>query len=460
MTPRRKTMTTSQSQMEKAKKRGKRDKASVECEGCEKWVDISETPFESCTEAENSTYKCKECKENEVRRITLEEEIERQVNALREAMRVKLEEAKTERAAIESRMLAKLEEERTLRIATEEKLNAIMQEERNKREKLGEVFNEWMKSCEPEQMTVNGAENAPQQLEPRNGVKEKMTYHTDGKETVSFSQERTGSGDLDKEQGRQTTGGQTERSQHRNYKEALMRQRADPDDGTKKQDKEKKVDKRVLVVGDTNAFKIKRATLKVVDYDKKVHFATKPGAQLRESLERAERDGKIWNAEAGVVVIHAGVTDVQGEESVEEMAAELGKRLEDWTTRAPKHSFMVYEVPEIKDKGDPLKERCAKWNRLSREISQQLGPRVEVVKNTGTGNDMEDGCYNRDAAIEEGQALGNRLKSFLGLKCKGKSVTPMKRRQERMEGRLTLDQRLQRLEEQLQRMCPPQGHAH
>ncbi|CAN7951218.1 unnamed protein product, partial [Ixodes pacificus] len=128
-------------------------------------------------------------------------------------------------------------------------------------------------------MTVNGAENAPKQLEPGNGVKGKKTYHTDGKETDTFSQERTGSGDLDKEQEGQTTGGQTQRGQHRNYKEALMRQRADPDDGTKKQDKEKKVDKRVLEVGDTNAFKIKRATLKVVDYDKKVHFATKPGAQ-------------------------------------------------------------------------------------------------------------------------------------------------------------------------------------
>lgn len=79
----------------------------------------------------------------------------------------------------------------------------------------------------------------------------------------------------------------------------------------------------------------------MVDYDKKVHFATKPGAQLRESLERAERDGKIWNVEAGMVVIHAGVTDVQGEEAVEEMAAELGKRLKDWTTRAPKHFYGV-----------------------------------------------------------------------------------------------------------------------
>ncbi|EEC06740.1 hypothetical protein IscW_ISCW003873 [Ixodes scapularis] len=117
-------------------------------------------------------------------------------------------------------------------------------------------------------MTVNGAENAPQQLEPGNGVKEKKTYHTDGKETNSFSQERTRSGDLDEEQDGQTTESQTQRGQHRNYKEALIKQRADPDDGTKKQDKEKMVDKRILVVGDTNALKINRATLKVVDYNK------------------------------------------------------------------------------------------------------------------------------------------------------------------------------------------------
>ncbi|KAG0411086.1 hypothetical protein HPB47_011773 [Ixodes persulcatus] len=110
------------SQAEKAKKRGKRDKAAVECEGCEKWVDISETPFESCTEAENSTYKCTECKENE-----------------------------------------------------------------------------------------------------------------------------TGSGDPDTEQEGQTTGGQTQGGQHRNYKQALMRQRTDPDDRKKKQDEEKMMDKRVLV---------------------------------------------------------------------------------------------------------------------------------------------------------------------------------------------------------------------
>ncbi|KAG0428671.1 hypothetical protein HPB47_024365 [Ixodes persulcatus] len=114
-------------------------------------------------------------------------------------------------------MLAKLEEERSLRIAAEEKLKAIMQEERSKREKLGEVFNDWITSCEPAQRTINEAENAPQQPEPGNGVKEKKTHHTDGKETDSFFQERTGSGDPDTEQEGQTTGGQTQGGQHRNY---------------------------------------------------------------------------------------------------------------------------------------------------------------------------------------------------------------------------------------------------
>lgn len=108
-------------------------------------------------------------------------------------------------------MLAELEEKRSLRIAAEEKLKAIMEEEMSKREKLGEVVSDWIKSCEPAQMTINGAENAPQQLEPGNAVKEKKTYCTDGKETDSFSQERTGSGDLDTEQEGQPTGIQTQR---------------------------------------------------------------------------------------------------------------------------------------------------------------------------------------------------------------------------------------------------------
>ncbi|KAM7301086.1 hypothetical protein ISCGN_016648 [Ixodes scapularis] len=72
------------------------------------------------------------------------------------------------------------------------------------------------------------------------------------------------------------------------------------------------------------AFKMKRRVLKAVDCDKRVYFATKPGAQLRETMARAERDHRIWQAGTGM--------DMRGEETARSAINELEEELK----RTPK----------------------------------------------------------------------------------------------------------------------------
>ncbi|XP_040066412.1 juvenile hormone acid O-methyltransferase [Ixodes scapularis] len=86
---------------------------------------------------------------------------------------------------------------------------------------------------------------------------------------------------------------------------------------------------------------MKRKVLKAVDYDKRVYFATKPGAQLKETMARAERDHRIWQAGTGMVVIHAGSMDMRGEVTAQSAINELEEQLKR-CQMSPEHQYVNF----------------------------------------------------------------------------------------------------------------------
>lgn len=427
-------------------------KTEVECEKCEKWVDLEETQF-----------KCEECNktEQETGRPT-EEEMRREWEMLRsmiEELRVQITEERLERTAAENRMTAKLEDERTQRVVAEtrlmEVLNTEMKERRNTRgdtDSIGSV-----------QAAVDRRDdgNGPLQRDGEE-VKARRESGTENgarkKKSNNKSRESVNRGQLMPRE-RQENTNTPEMGRIETEQPKRSGSEANAADKRETWEASHTSDRRVLVVGDTGAYKMKRKVLKAVDYDKRVYFATKPGAQLKETMARAERDHRIWQAGTGMVVIHAGSMDMRGEVTAQSAINELEEQLKRWVQMSPEHQYVVCAVP-VESSVGPTKEKSIQMNTLTKEMTQRLGPRVEFVDvNIPAGEDQGD-THNGEGAEEMGRSLGIKIEAFLGSMPVNKGMASQTRTQGRNIRKQGWHHRLQKIEEQLQRMHQQQGRQY
>lgn len=81
---------------------------------------------------------------------------------------------------------------------------------------------------------------------------------------------------------------------------------------------------------------------------------------------------------------------------------------------------MVYAVPEIKDKGEALREKCTRWKSEVKEICKQLEPRVALEEDSGgVDGDTQGGHYSLEMTVKR-HALATRIHDFLGYRNRGK----------------------------------------
>ncbi|KAL3259493.1 hypothetical protein MRX96_002127 [Rhipicephalus microplus] len=175
-----------------------------------------------------------------------------------------------------------------------------------------------------------------------------------------------------------------------------------------------------FVYGDGNARRLKRAVLQASAWHRGVHCRTKKDATLVETMEAIETATDVWDSTEAIVVLHAGLSDIQDDTSPHDSTEKFESQITSWKARAKDHLFVVYGVPEVGPKDDTMRIKCELWNQNLRQICSDIGTRVEFVSVTKALHDKINGTSYSEYITEQlGQRLGRRLCAFLGLRPSG-----------------------------------------
>ncbi|KAH6936240.1 hypothetical protein HPB50_015032 [Hyalomma asiaticum] len=163
---------------------------------------------------------------------------------------------------------------------------------------------------------------------------------------------------------------------------------------------------------------MKQAALRATAWNRKVHYRTKRDGTLIDTMEVIDKAADVWNTKEAIVILHAGLNDIQGNDAaLDDLAERLQSQITRWKERAEGHFFVVYGVPEIGPRDDPSRAKCASWNRKIRQACSDIGTRVEFVSVARALQDkLRDTCYSDYVAEQLGQRLGRRICAFLGLR--------------------------------------------
>ncbi|KAL3197441.1 hypothetical protein MRX96_044896 [Rhipicephalus microplus] len=169
-----------------------------------------------------------------------------------------------------------------------------------------------------------------------------------------------------------------------------------------------------------NARRLKRAVLQASAWHRGVHCRTKKAATLVETMEAIETVTDVWDSAEAIVVLHAGLSDIQDDTSPHDSTENIKSQITSSKARAKGHFFVVYGVPEVGPKDDTMRIKCELWNQNLRQICSDIGTRVEFVSVTKALQDKMNGTsYSEYVAEQLGQRLGHRLCAFLGLRPSG-----------------------------------------
>lgn len=138
-------------------------------------------------------------------------------------------------------------------------------------------------------------------------------------------------------------------------------------------------------------------------------------------MEAIETATDIWESTEAIVVLHAGLSDIQDNDTSPHDSTEKFKsQITSWRERAKGHFFVVYGVPEVGPKDDAIRIKCEVWNKNLHQICSDIGTRVEFVRVTKALQDKMNGTsYSEFVAEQLGQRLGRRICAFLGLRPSG-----------------------------------------
>ncbi|KAH7983483.1 hypothetical protein HPB52_012323 [Rhipicephalus sanguineus] len=137
-------------------------------------------------------------------------------------------------------------------------------------------------------------------------------------------------------------------------------------------------------------------------------------------MEAIETATDVSDSTEAIVVLHAGLSDIQDDTSPHDSTERFRSQITSWKARAKGHFFVVYGVPEVGPKDDTMRIKCELWNQNLRQICSDIGTRVEFVSVTKALQDKMNGTsYSKYVAEQLGQRLGRRLCAFLGLRPSG-----------------------------------------
>ncbi|KAL3207762.1 hypothetical protein MRX96_039530 [Rhipicephalus microplus] len=127
-------------------------------------------------------------------------------------------------------------------------------------------------------------------------------------------------------------------------------------------------------------------------------------------MEAIETATDVWDSTEAIVVLHAGLSDIQDDTSPHDSTEMIKSQITSWKARAKGHFFVVYGVPEVGPKDDTKQIKCELWNQNLRQICSDIGTRVEFVSVTKALQDKMNGTsYTEYVAKQLGQRLGRRL---------------------------------------------------
>lgn len=413
----------------KCRKATKADSAEewVMCTGCSYWHTLEATPYESVEEAEAAPdFYCQQC---ETTRI------------LREEFVLKLkQEAELCKLAV-ANVRAVLEEEISMRKREQERIEVLLKEEKHRRELLeqklagvacssghldaraAEILTELPQVETTMETTTTQGDTVRGRRDPSAGGMLTSTEESERKPgdrgnavLMNESQEAIGeSGDT-----KVTAASKTECKNTAIEKrgKAGITGKAGEREGRQKIGPGIENERRVFVFGDGDAFRMKRAALRMVGWNQNVQFRTQTKATMGEVAAAVDATPEVWEAAEAMVVIHAGSGDVMNNDlSQEETIQSLRIQLRKWKERAPKHRFVVYAVPMLPAGDTEVFNSCRLWNDGIKTMCQELGPWVEFAAHNWLREKEHEGRgYPDHLAYELGKRLGRRMCAFLAVR--------------------------------------------
>lgn len=426
----------------------------VQCAGCEIWVKLSATPFENIEEANAAArYDCTQC----VKLSIIQSDVTQRLKEAKEEWTLRgerleekvteLQQAKAEWATRAGELEEKVreiqqaKEEWEARAAELEAKVTVIQQGCQKQVAAlenrlqGEVRKreEMMAQMKQLQMLVDAGL-------PKVGRKEMSTSASTAvvqgvleAEVIEVSQQESaehskahperGEGDHsnDRMESTQDTEwqeikrknrkkkGRTTQSQHQaDQTDSMSATPTGEADGSKDQ-------RKVIIAGDVNAYKLKPMALNITNCDSRVVFNTKARSTLKEALTRVETVLQRHQSCQYLVVLHAGMVDLQDGMEPQESANYLRERIRQWRTEYPQNHYLIYANPDFHTEEEENKSQC--WNEHVKAACQELGPQVEFVwaKDTTGQRAYKNGHYTKETAQWLGKKLGHRICAFLGI---------------------------------------------
>ncbi|KAH9370062.1 hypothetical protein HPB48_001939 [Haemaphysalis longicornis] len=177
------------------------------------------------------------------------------------------------------------------------------------------------------------------------------------------------------------------------------------------------VRRRALVVGDTNAHKLKHRALRWAKGDRRLWFYTKERATLQEAAEKVDEELRKHTNCQHLVVLHAGQFDLVDDWDPQVEVQWLREKVGQWVQQFPQNHYLIYAIPVMEGNAEETKDKRHRWNELAQDLSRVLGPQVEFVRTAGhiTERDMSDDGYSWETAQGLGTRLGKRVCAFLGV---------------------------------------------
>ncbi|KAH6943830.1 hypothetical protein HPB50_000124 [Hyalomma asiaticum] len=144
-------------------------------------------------------------------------------------------------------------------------------------------------------------------------------------------------------------------------------------------------ERRVFVFGDGDAFRMKRATLRMVGWNQNVQFRTQANATMGEVAAAVDATLEVWEAAEAVVVIHAGSGDVKNKDSSQEEAIYNYEEDQDGHAggqgrqRRTKHQGRRRRRGPRKKKPNPMEERIGFLNMQSGRTEQRYDDQTDRI---------------------------------------------------------------------------------
>ncbi|XP_064487223.1 uncharacterized protein LOC135399305 [Ornithodoros turicata] len=405
----------------------------VQCEKCNRWAYMGETPFQNMSEAEGATYKCKLCD---------------QIEVVAEEMKRLLQDEQNQRKRLEEDMRMIKEHLRE----TEKRWTLLLEEEQGKRKQLQEEVNELQtKICmcgrsssereggdiQPVEKTESGRVepkigegNLAQKSQDALDIHQATPTCTKGDQTTSCPTEAElgeylGTG-VREERWSEVVYRSTRRRESRQKDPEIDTPKTSEAAGSSKSPAQEQAvnatqERRIIIAGDSNIQRTKTPILTRLGYDRRVEVVGVPGASTAGLLKEVEKRLE-QGTEKTLVIVHVGLVDVLNDKThhgvVEAMKATFGQ----WLARYPNVICEVCAVPRVTD-GDDADIVFPTIQKLNQDIMMMcsdLGNRVSFL-DLGwlTRKCQGGGFWGIHLTREGGDVLGNwlarKVEIFLGM---------------------------------------------